>query len=195
MESVAETSEEFMDRYFGGEEFSDDEIRQALRVNVAEGSIVPVLMGSNVLARGMYTLMVDIVKYLPSPDKRACAGINAKTNEVYQADYDFSKPKSAYVFKTIVDPFIGKYSLIKVNSGVLKTDDVMYNHHKDVEGKIGKLYVMRGGKSEEVKELHAGDIGALAKLTTAATTASLSTKANPIVYIRTTMSTPYTYMR
>ena len=108
MESVAETNEEFMDRYFNGEEFSDDEIRQALRVNVADGSIVPVLMGSNVLARGMYTLMVDIVKYLPSPDKRTCAGINAKTNEVFQADYDFAKPKSAYVFKTIVDPFIGK---------------------------------------------------------------------------------------
>lgn len=195
MESVAETSEEFMDRYFGGEEFSDDEIRQALRVNVAEGSIVPVLMGSNVLARGMYTLMVDIVKYLPSPDKRTCAGINAKTNEVYQADYDFAKPKSAYVFKTIVDPFIGKYSLIKVNSGVLKTDDLMFNHHKDTEGKIGKLYVMCGSKAEEVKELHAGDIGALAKLTTAATTDSLSTKANPIVYIRTATPTPYTYMR
>lgn len=63
MEAVAETSEEFMDRYFGGEEFSEDEIRQALRVNVSDGSIVPVLMGSNVLARGMYTLMVDIVKY------------------------------------------------------------------------------------------------------------------------------------
>lgn len=63
MEAVAETSEEFMDRYFNGEEFSEDEIRQALRVNVAEGSIVPVLMGSNILARGMYTLMVDIVKY------------------------------------------------------------------------------------------------------------------------------------
>lgn len=68
MEAVAETSEEFMDRYFGGEEFSEDEIRQALRVNVSDGSIVPVLMGSNVLARGMYTLMVDIVKYLPSPE-------------------------------------------------------------------------------------------------------------------------------
>ena len=134
MESVAETSEGFMDRYFNGEEFSDDEIRQALRVNVAEGSIVPVLMGSNVMARGMYTLMVDIVKYLPSPDKRTCAGISVKTNEVFQADYDFAKPKSAYVFKTIVDPFIGKYSLIKVNSGVLKTDDLMYNYHKDVEG-------------------------------------------------------------
>lgn len=195
MEAVAETSEEFMDRYFNGEEFSEDEIRQALRVNVADGSIVPVLMGSNLSARGQYTLLVDIVKYLPSPEKRTCAGINAKTNEVYQADYDFAKPKSAYVFKTIVDPFIGKYSLIKVNSGVLKTDDVLYNHHKDTEEKIGKLYVLRGNKPEEVKELHAGDIGALAKLTNTATTDSLSTKANPILYIRASMPVPYTCMR
>ena len=195
MEAVAETSEEFMDRYFNGEEFSEYEIRQALRVNVAEGSIVPVLMGSNILARGMYTLMVDIVKYLPSPEKRECTGINAKTNEVYPANYDFTKPKSAYVFKTIVDPFIGKYSLIKVNSGVLKADDVLYNQHKDVEEKIGKLYVLRGNKPEEVTELHAGDIGALAKLSKVTTTDTLSTKANPILYIRTQISTPYTCMR
>ena len=195
MEAVAETSEEFMDRYFNGDEFSEDEIRQALRVNVAEGSIVPVLMGSNILARGMYTLMVDIVKYLPSPEKRECTGINAKTNEVYPANYDFAKPKSAYVFKTIVDPFIGKYSLIKVNSGVIKPDDVLFNQHKDVEEKIGKLYVMRGNKAEEVPELHAGDIGALAKLSKVTTTDTLSTKANPILYIRTQTSTPYTCMR
>ena len=195
MEAVAETSEEFMDRYFNGEEFSEDEIRQALRVNVAEGSIVPVLMGSNILARGMYTLMVDIVKYLPSPEKRECTGINAKTNEVYPANDDFAKPISAYVFKTIVDPFIGKYSLIKVNSGVLKADDVLYNQHKDVEEKIGKLYVLRGNKPEEVTELHAGDIGALAKLSKVTTTDTLSTKANPVLYIRTQISTPYTCMR
>lgn len=195
MEAVAETSEEFMDRYFGGEEFSEDEIRQALRVNVSDGSIVPVLMGSNVLARGMYTLMVDIVKYLPSPEKRSCTGINAKSNEVYNADYDFAKPKSAYIFKTIADPFIGKYSLIKVNSGVIKTDDLLYNQHKDTEEKIGKIYVLCGNKPEEVKELHAGDIGALAKLTKAATTDSLSTKASPILYIRTQISIPYTYKR
>ena len=195
MEAVAETSEEFMDRYFGGEEFSEDEIRQALRVNVSDGSIVPVLMGSNVLARGMYTLMVDIVKYLPSPEKRSCTGINAKSNEVYNADYDFAKPKSAYIFKTIADPFIGKYSLIKVNSGVIKTDDLLYNQHKDTEEKIGKIYVLCGNKPEEVKELHAGDIGALAKLTKAATTDSLSTKTNPILYIRTQISIPYTYKR
>jgi elongation factor G len=195
IEAVAETSEEFMERYFEGDEFSEDEIRQALRVNVGDGSIVPVLMGSNILARGMYTLMSDIVKYLPSPDRRTCAGIDTKTNEVFQADYNFSKPKSAYIFKTIVDPYIGKYSLIKVNSGVLKTDDVLYNFHRDTDEKIGRLYVIRGNKVEEVPELHAGDIGALAKLTNSHTTDSLSTRNHPVAYIRANISKPYVSMR
>jgi len=195
LESVAETSEEFMERYFDGDEFSEDEIRQALRVNVGDGSIVPVLMGSNTLARGMYTLMADIVKYLPSPDKRKVAGINTTNNEVFNADYDFAKAKSAYVFKTIVDPYIGKYSLIKVNSGVLKSDDVLYNYHRECEEKTGHLYVLRGNKAEEVTELHAGDIGALAKLQKTLTTDTLSAKNNPIAYIRTQMSKPYVSMR
>ena len=195
LEAVAETSEEFMERYFNGDEFSEDEIRQALRVNVIDGSIIPVLMGSNILARGMYTLMSDIVKYLPSPDRRTCAGINTKTNEVYQADYNFAKAKSAYVFKTIVDPYIGKYSLIKVNSGVLKTDDVLYNFHRDTDEKIGRLYVIRGNKVEEVPELHAGDIGALAKLANTFTTDSLSTRTQPVAYIRANISKPYVCMR
>lgn len=195
LEAVAETSEEFMERYFNGNEFSEDEIRQALRVNVIDGSIVPVLMGSNILARGMYTLMADIVKYFPSPDKRECAGINTKTNEVYQADYNFAKPKSAYIFKTIVDPYIGKYSLIKVNSGVLKTDDILYNYHRDCDEKIGRLYVLRGNKAEEVSELHAGDIGALAKLAKSLTTDSLSTRNNPVAYLRANISKPYVSMR
>ena len=195
LEAVAETSEEFMDRYFNGDEFSEDEIRQALRVHVIDGTIVPVLMGSNTLARGMYTLMADIVKYFPSPEKRECAGINTKTNEVYQADYDFAKPKSAYIFKTIVDPYIGKYSLIKVNSGVLKTDDLLYNYHRDCDEKIGRLYVLRGNKAEEVSELHAGDIGALAKLAKSLTTDTLSTRNNPVAYLRTNISKPYVSMR
>ena len=195
LEAVAETSEEFMDRYFNGDEFSEDEIRQALRVNVIDGSIVPVLMGSNTMARGMYTLMADIVKYFPSPDKRECAGINTQTNEVYPANYDFSKAKSAYVFKSIVDPYIGKYSLIKVCSGVIKADDVLYNYHRDCDEKLGHLYVLKGNKTEEVPELHAGDIGALAKLSNTLTTDSLSTRNTPIAYIRASISKPYVSKR
>ena len=73
----------------------------------------------------VHNLMNDIVELFPSPDKKPCNGINMKTNEIFEANYDFSKAKSAYVFKTIVDPFIGKYSLIKVSSGVIKSDDTL----------------------------------------------------------------------
>lgn len=195
LEAVAETSEEMMERYFGGEVFSESEIRAALRTNVCDCSIFPMTMGSNVLCQGVYTLLDDIVKYFPSPENRTCAGINMKTNDIYNADYDFSKAKSAYIWKTIVDPFIGKYSLIKVNSGVLKTDDLIYNVDRDIEEKVGKLYVLQGNKPIEVPELHAGDIGALAKLTAARTGNSLSTRATTIKFGKFEISKPYTYMR
>ncbi len=195
MEAVAETSEEFMERYFGGDTFSEAEIRAAVRTNVCDGAIVPVTMGSNVLCQGVYTLLDDIIKYMPSPENREVAGINMKTNEIYHADYDFSKAKTAYIWKTIVDPFIGKYSLVKVNSGVLKPDDLLYNVDEDIEEKIGKLYVMQGSKPVEVPELHAGDIGALAKLSQAKTGNSLSTKAVTVKFGKAEISTPYTYMR
>ena len=195
LEAVAETSEEFMDRYFNGDTFSEAEIRAALRNNVIDGSTVPVTMGSSILCQGMYCLLDDIIKYFQGPDTRKIAGINTKTSEIFEADYDFSKPKSAFIWKTIVDPFIGKYSLIKVCSGVIKTDDVLYNADKDVEEKIGKIYVLRGNKPIEVPELHAGDIGALAKVSKARTGDTLSTKANTITYAKTEISKPYTYMR
>ncbi len=195
MEAVAETSEEFMERYFSGDTFSENEIRAALRTNVIDGSLVPITMGSNTLCQGTYALLDDIVKYMPSPENKEMVGFNMKTNEVFMANYDFSKAKSAYVFKTIVDPFIGKYSLIKVCSGVWKSDDVIYNKDKDIEEKVSKLYVLQGSKPIEVSELHAGDIGAIAKLTAARTGNTLSTKATVIEYGKFELSKPYTFMR
>ena len=195
MEAVAETSEEFMERYFNGDEFSIEEIRAAMRTEVMEGAIVPVAMGSNTQVQGVANLLSDIVRFFPSPDKRTCAGINRRTNAIYEADYQFSKAKTAYVFKTMVDPFIGKYSFIKVCSGVLKGDDVLYNPGTDAEEKPGKLYIMCGNKPSEVSELFAGDIGAIAKLTNTNTGDTLSTKATPILFSKTEYSQPYTYMK
>ena len=195
MEAVAETSEDFMERYFAGEEFSVEEIRSAMRVEVMDGSIVPVAMGSNIQAQGVANLLSDIVRFFPSPDKRECAGFNRKTNEIFEANYNFAKAKSAYVFKTMVDPFIGKYSFVKVCSGVLKGDDVLYNAVTESEEKPGKLYVMNGNKPVEVEELHAGDIGAMAKLNTTKTGDTLSTKNTPVMYGKTDYSVPYTYMK
>ena len=195
MEAVAETSEEFMERYFNGEEFSIEEIRAAMRTEVMDGDIVPVAMGSNVQAQGVANLLSDIVRFFPSPDKRTCAGINRRTNEIFEANYDFAKAKTAYVFKTMVDPFIGKYSFVKVCSGVLKGDDILYNADTEAEEKPGKLYTMCGNKPSEVSELFAGDIGAIAKLANTRTGDTLSTKATPVSYAKTDYSVPYTYMR
>lgn len=195
LEAVAETSEELMDRYFAGEEFSPAEIMAALTVNVSDGSIVPVAMGSAVNLQGVINLLDDMVQYFPSPDKRTIAGINTKNNELYEANYDFAKAKSAFVFKTIVDPFIGKYSLVKVASGVIKNDDVIYNVNRETEVKLNKLYVMEGSKPIEVPELHAGDIGAIGKLNVTRTGDSLATKAIPIRYAGIDSPIPYTYKR
>ena len=195
LEAVAETSEVLMERYFAGEEFSVEEIRAAMRYSVEDGSIVPVAMGSNIQAQGVANLLSDIVRFFPSPDKRTCAGINQVTNEIFEANYEFSKSKSAYVFKTMVDPFIGRYSFVKVCSGVIKGEDVLYNSNTETEEKLGKVYSMRGNKPVEVSELFAGDIGAIAKLSNTRTGDTLSTKQTQVLYGKTEYSRPYTYKR
>ena len=195
LEAVAETSEAFMERYFDGDEFSVEEIRSAMRTEVMDGDIVPVAMGSNIQAQGVANLLSDIVRFFPSPDNRSCAGINRKTNEIFEGNYDFAKAKSAYVFKTMVDPFIGKYSFIKVCSGVLKGDDTLYNGDSDAEAKLGKIYTMVGNKPTEVSELFAGDIGAIAKLANTKTGDTLSAKTTPLMFGKTEYSKPYTYMK
>lgn len=195
LESVAETSEELMDKYFSGEEFTQDEISHALRANVTDGSIVPVLMGSGLNAQGTTMLLQAIVKYFPDPTRKTIIGKNVSTGESFEANYDVKKPFTARVFKTIVDPFIGKFSLFKVCSGILKNDTPLYNTNKDADEKINKIYILRGKEQIEVNELHAGDIGALAKLSVTATGDTLATKAAPVQYDPIEVSKPYTSMR
>ncbi len=194
LEAVAETSEEFMDRYFEGDTFSESEIIAALKANVGDGAMVPVTMGASINLQGIMILLDDIISYFPDPSARQIAGVNLKTNEIFEANYDFAKAKSAFIFKSIVDPFIGKYSLIKVASGVIKADDTLYNAENESETRISKLYIFEGSKPVEIPELMAGDIGAIGKLD-ASTGDTLSTKATPIRYGKQTFSVPYTYKR
>jgi len=195
LDAVAETSEELMNKYFAGEEFTPQEISLALRNNVIEGTIVPVLMGSGTNAQGVTMLLQAIEKYFPDPTKQSIVGKNEKTGQVFEGNYDEKKPMTARVFKTIADPFIGKFSLFKICSGVLKSDAIIYNADKETEDKISRLYVLRGKEQIEVTELHAGDIGAIGKLSDTVTGDTLSTKAVPIIYDRIVVSTPYTYQR
>ncbi len=195
LDAVAETSEELMEKYFEGEEFTPQEISTALRSSVSSCDVVPVLMGSGLNAQGVKMLLQEIATYFPAPNKEVITGVNTKTNENFHADYDANKPMTARVFKTIADPFVGKFSLVKVCSGVLRSDSVIYNADKDTEEKISKLYVLRGKDQIEVKELYAGDIGAIGKLSDTKTGDTLSTKATPINYDRPKMPVPYTYQR
>lgn len=194
IEAVAETSEEYMERYFLGEEFTQEEISTALRTHVIGGDIVPVMMGSGINCQGFKVLLQAIDKYFPSPDHFECIGVDVSTGERFTAKYNDDVSLSARVFKTIVDPFIGKYSLMKICTGTLKGDTIVYNVNKDTEEKIGKLYILRGKDQIEVQELRAGDIGAVAKLTVTQTGDTMAVRTAPIVYHKPQTSTPYTYM-
>ncbi|MCR5704270.1 MAG: elongation factor G [Eubacterium sp.] len=196
MEAVAESDENLMDKYFMGEEFTTEEISKALRRNVISCDIVPVQIGSGVTAQGVNSFLQTCEKYFPSADKAEVMkkATNLETGEEVVADFDSTKPVSAYVFKTIMDPFVGKYSLVKVRTGILKAGDTVYNATKDVEEKLSKLYVMRGKNVIEVPELHSGDIGAIGKMASTRTGDTLATREWPIEYHPTTMSKPYTYM-
>ncbi|NMB44561.1 MAG: elongation factor G, partial [Clostridiales bacterium] len=195
LEAVAETSEELMEKYFSEEEFTQEEISLALRNNVYDGTVVPVLMGSGLNAQGSNMLLEAIVKYFPSPEQLKVEGKNADTDEVFEANYDVKLPMTAQVFKSISDPFIGKFSFVKVYSGILKSDSTSFNPTRGNEEKISRLYVLRGREQIEVDELHAGDIGAIGKLSETNTGDSLSTKKMPIVYEKPNISLPYTYKR
>ncbi|MEG1459508.1 MAG: elongation factor G, partial [Acetivibrio sp.] len=195
MESVAETSEELMEKYFNGEDFTKIELSTALRSSVSDTSIVPVLMGSGLNAQGTKMLLEAIEKYFPSPNRGIITGINTKGNSTFSADYDANKEMTARVFKTIADPFIGKFSLVKVCSGILKADTMIYNSRTQEEEKLSRLYVLRGKEQLEVKELYAGDIGAIAKLSNVQTGDTLSTKACPITFDPIKVTEPFTYLR
>jgi elongation factor G len=195
LDAVAETSEDLMEKYFAGEEFTLEEISTALRGNVIDGTIVPVLMGSGINAQGAVMLLQAIEKYFPAPTKNEIIGKNQKTGADFKSFYDVNLPMTAKVFKTIADPFIGKFSLVKICSGVLKSDSSIFNSNKDTEEKLSRLYILRGKEQIEVSELHAGDIGAIGKLLNTVTGDTLSTKAVPIIYDKPETPIPYTYQR
>lgn len=180
-EAVAETSEELMEKYFSGEEFTLPEMYEALRTGVAEGDIVPVLCGSAYHKLGISSLMNAIHAYFPAPDCRdEFIMAEKKDGSASRLKVDVSDPMSALVFKTVADAYVGKLSYFKVYSGVMTPDTTVYNMNKDINEKIGKIYVINGKKQTEVERLNAGDIGAVAKLTATATGDTLSGLNHPL---------------
>ncbi|MCI9186996.1 MAG: elongation factor G [Oscillospiraceae bacterium] len=162
-ESVAETSEEFMDKFFSGEDFTYVEMIQGLRQGVRELSLFPVVCGSAINLLGSLMLMDHIVDLLPNPTEgNLRKGVNADGVKEEFAVSPGGVP-CALVFKTMADQY-GKYSFIKVLSGAITSDLTLVNARTGSTEKLGRLYVMRGKKAEEVKELSCGDIGAIGKM-------------------------------
>lgn len=181
MEKVAETDDELMMKYFDGEPFTTEEIAKGLRQSVANGDLVPVFLGSAEKAIGIDYLLSVIERYIPSP---ADIGVTkaTKDGEDIERKMDVKEPFSAIVFKTIVDPFVGKLSLFKVLSGKLTKDMDIYNPNKDKVEKLGGLFVLRGKNQIEINEIIAGDIGATSKLQYTQTGDSICDKNNHTQY-------------
>ncbi len=167
IESVAESDEELLEKFFEGEEFTEEEIRKGLAQGVLNGDIVPVVVGSASKLVGI-TMLLDMVNnYLPSSAVANGGMVKAKdysSGEEIEVQVDENAPFSAQVFKTIVDPFIGKISLFKVVSGKIKKDMEVFNSNKESTERIGNVFSMRGKKQLEADVIVAGDIGAVAKL-------------------------------
>ncbi len=169
MEAIAETDEALMNKYFNGEEFTFDEIKKAIRKGVKDGSIYPVYCGSGAENIGVRSLMDGIGKYLPNPNEIAEIAYDSKTGEPIEVVQDAGDTTAAIVFKTITDPYVGKMSMFRVYSGKITSDSTLYNPNKQSNEKIGKIFMLRGKKQIEAKEVCAGDIGVVAKLDTVKT--------------------------
>lgn len=181
VEVVAETDDELMEKFFNEEEFSHEEFLKGVTSALLNGSAVPLICGSATTGAGIDMLLDVITDYMPSPDdKRAKRGFRNEDENVRKISKD--EPFSAVVFKTIVDPFIGRISIFKVISGKIDKDTVVYNSTKGQEEKIGSLFYLNGKTQIETKEIIAGDIGAISKLTITQTGDTLCDKNNKTLY-------------
>ena len=162
-ESVAETSEEFMDKFFGGEDFTYAEMIHGLRQGVRELSLFPVVCGSGITCMGSLMLMDNIVDLLPNPVEGNYHKATTADGETEEFVVSPAAVPTAFVFKTVSDQY-GKYSFVKVLSGEIASDMTLVNARTGETEKLGRLYTMRGKKTTEVKELSCGDIGVIAKM-------------------------------
>lgn len=183
IEAVAQTSEELMEKYFDGEELTNEEIYNGLRNGVLEGELIPVVCGSATLNIGVETLMDMLINFFPSPKySKPVEAVNPQSQEEIKRYYTTSESFSAFVFKTIADPYVGKLSLFKVISGSLTPNGEVYNITQGKKEKLNHLYLLKGKKQIEVKKLNAGDVGAFSKLQYTVTGDTLCDPENPVIF-------------
>jgi len=184
IESVVETDDELMEKYFGGEEITEEEIKKALRTATIEGTVVPVLCGTAFKNKGIQPLLDAIVAYMPSPvdiNEGKVKGTDPKTEEPMEREISDDAPFSALAFKIITDPFVGRLSFFRVYSGVLEKGSYVLNSTKGKKERMGRLLQMHANKREELDIVYSGDIAAAVGLKDTTTGDTLCAENAPII--------------
>ena len=184
IESVVETDDELMEKYFGGEEISEEEIKKALRAATIEGTVVPVLCGTAFKNKGIQPLLDAVVAYMPSPldiNGGKIKGTDPKTEEPIEREMGDDAPFSALVSKIITDPFVGRLSFFRVYSGVLEKGSYVLNSTKGKKERMGRLLQMHANKREELDVVYSGDIAAAVGLKDTTTGDTLCAENAPII--------------
>lgn len=175
-EAIAMTDDSLMEKFFSGEKFDMHEVAKGLRIGVRNGDIHPVYCGSATNETGIERLMDLITEYFPSYAEKGHIHAKSLKGTNIELETNEKEALSAFVFKTIIDPFVGQVSYLKVMSGVLNSDSQVYNANKEVSEKISQVYVVNGKYQIGVGKLFTGDIGAVVKLQNTSTNDTLCTQ-------------------
>ena len=183
VEDVCETDDQLLEKFLDGQDLSTEELKKAIREGTRERKIFPILFGSPLRQIGIAQLLDAVADYLPSPlDEGEAEGRNPANAETIKRAADPTAPFSAYVFKTVIDPFAGKLSIMRVMSGKIAPDVTCYVPSRQVKEKMGHIFRLEGKKQEAVKDAVVGEIIAAAKFKEIATGDTLCDEKAPIVY-------------
>ncbi|MBR2552499.1 MAG: elongation factor G [Erysipelotrichaceae bacterium] len=181
-EAIATTDDELMEKFFMEEPFTEAEIAKGLRIAVRSGEICPVYCGSAAKNIGISRLLDLVTEYFPCyAEKGTVTAKDPEGNEVL-LETNGEETFSAQVFKTVVDPFVGKITYFKIMSGVLTSDSVVYNSKKEETEKISQIYVVKGRNQEAVGKLFTGDLGCVTKLSVTETNDTLCDEDKPVIF-------------
>ncbi len=185
VEAAAESSEELMEKYLGGEELSDTEIKACIRARTLAGEVIPVIGGSAFKNKGVQAMLDAVIEYLPSPTEvKAIEGVLEDGETVAERHANDDDPFSALAFKIATDPFVGSLTFIRVYSGMLSSGDAVYNSVKGRRERVGRMVQMHANQRSEIKEVLAGDIAAVIGLKDVTTGDTLCDQNNIIVLER-----------
>ena len=182
IEAVAEQDDELMEKFFNGEELTQDEIKSCIRKATIANQMVPVCCGTSYRNKGVQMLLDNIVAYMPSPlDVPAIKGVNPDTDEEEERESSDSAPFAALAFKIATDPFVGKLCFFRVYSGTITAGSTVYNSVKDDNERLGRILQMHANHRQDISEVYAGDIAAAVGLKNTTTGDTLCDEKHPII--------------